>query len=83
MLTWFCYTKMPKSAKGIIKGDIKPAPSTDTTGIVSTGNLGDYNVPVPLLVSTAALRGHNQKFSMPFFPDSGNRHIDFRALLIR
>ena len=41
-------------AKGHNKRDIKPAPVTC--------NLGDGDLPVPLLISTGPPRGHNQKF---------------------
>ena len=59
---FFFYPKMPVSKMIIIKGDIKPALVADTAGTVSTGNLGDHDLPVSLLVSRAPLRGHDLNF---------------------
>ena len=54
MLTWFCYTKIPKSVKGQ-NGTLNQL----QTGTVSTGNFGDLDVAALILVSTAPLRCHS------------------------
>ena len=72
MLTWFCYTKCPSQQRSIIKVDIKPTPVAD---FLSTDNLGDYGIPIPLPVSWGPLRGLSQKFLMSLFPEKSTSRI--------